>query len=96
MLQPSRPHSSLGYRIWRWQVPLHLEAPFGIGVIAIICSNGFLLFLRLIARAGWVQTIILTLIAAGILMLLSSALNLVLPAGILQEMFYDQLFWPLV
>ena len=72
--------------------------------VAIIALVGYFLalmiffvaFLRIVAKAGWLQTLLLTALAAVVLMALTSGLNLVLPEGLLQDRFYDQLFWPLV
>lgn len=72
--------------------------------VAIIALVGYFLalmiffvaFLRMVAKSGWLQTLLLTVLAAAILMTLTSALNLVLPEGLLQDRFYDHLFWPLV
>ncbi|WP_196259630.1 tripartite tricarboxylate transporter permease [Pelagibacterium limicola] len=52
----------------------------------------FVVFLRTMAKTSWVKTLLLTL-AAGIFMLtLARALNLVMPAGLLQAQF--NLPWP--
>ncbi len=56
----------------------------------------FVAFLRIVARAGWLQIALLTAAAAGILMALVGALNMVMPEGLLQRHFYDYLFWPLI
>ena len=53
----------------------------------------FLAFLRVVARCGWVQTILLTVAACGFILVLASSLNLIFPGGLLQDM-YD-LPWPL-
>lgn len=75
-----------------------------VGFVATIALVGyflavvtfFLVFLRTVAKAGWVQTLILTAMGAGLLLVMTSALNLILPEGLLQDMFYDSLPWPLV
>jgi len=53
----------------------------------------FLAFLRLVARCGWVQTLLLTAAACGFILVLASSLNLLFPGGLLQSL-YD-LPWPL-
>ena len=53
----------------------------------------FLAFLRVVARCGWVQTILLTAAACSFILVLASSLNLIFPGGLLQDM-YD-LPWPL-
>ncbi|WP_137127412.1 tripartite tricarboxylate transporter permease [Roseomonas sp. HF4] len=53
----------------------------------------FVAFLRVVARCGWVQTLLLTAAACGFLLILASSLNLIFPGGLLQE-HYD-LPWPL-
>lgn len=55
----------------------------------------FVAFLRIVARASWLQTVLLTVVASGLVLLLASALNMVMPAGLMQDYFYDYLFWPL-
>lgn len=55
----------------------------------------FILFLHFVAKTrGWV-TLILTAVAGVVLLTLASALNMVLPQGLLQEHLYDYLVWPL-
>lgn len=71
------------------------------GFIALVALVGFfaalvvffIIFLRVVARSSWVQTAMLTLGAAVFILVLVDALNLVLPSGLLQDM-YD-LPWPL-
>lgn len=53
----------------------------------------FLAFLRVVARCGWVQTLVLTASACGFLLILASSLNLIFPGGLLQDHF--DLPWPL-
>jgi TctA family transporter len=53
----------------------------------------FVAFLRVVARCGWLQTLLLTASACGFILILASSLNLVFPGGLLQE-HYD-LPWPL-
>lgn len=75
-----------------------------VGFVAAIALVGYFLavvlffvaFLRIVARSGWVQILLLTLMGAIILLILTSALNLILPEGLLQNHFYDRLPWPLV
>lgn len=75
-----------------------------VGFVATIAVVGYFLavvlffvaFLRLVAKSGWLQVLILTAAGAGLLMLMTSALNLTLPEGLLQQHFYDRLPWPLV
>ena len=56
----------------------------------------FVVFLRTIAKASWLQTLLLTLLGAAILLTMTWALNLLLPEGLLQRYFFDYLPWPLV
>lgn len=53
----------------------------------------FVAFLRVVARCGWAQTLLLTAAACGFLLILAHSLNLVFPGGLLQD-HYD-LPWPL-
>lgn len=53
----------------------------------------FLAFLRLVARCGWIETLLLTAAACGFILVLASSLNLLFPGGLLQSL-YD-LPWPL-
>jgi putative tricarboxylic transport membrane protein len=53
----------------------------------------FITFLRVIAKIGWAQTLVLTACAAAFVLVLASALNLVMPTGVLQA--YFDLPWPL-
>ncbi|MDO5614088.1 MAG: tripartite tricarboxylate transporter permease [Paracoccus sp. (in: a-proteobacteria)] len=53
----------------------------------------FVAFLRIVAKSGWLQIIALTALAVAILAALTSTLNLMLPAGLLQDQFYGQLPW---
>ncbi|MAN77730.1 tripartite tricarboxylate transporter permease [Pelagibacterium flavum] len=52
----------------------------------------FVTFLRTMAKASWLKTILLTLAAAIFMMVLARSLNLVMPAGFLQGQF--RLPWP--
>lgn len=52
----------------------------------------FLAFLRVVARCGWLQTVLLTAAACGFILILAHSLNLVFPGGLLQD-WYD-LPWP--
>ncbi len=52
----------------------------------------FVAFLRVVARCGWVQTLLLSVAACGFILLLASSLNLIFPGGLLQDS-YD-LPWP--
>ncbi|KMK65515.1 tripartite tricarboxylate transporter permease [Puniceibacterium sp. IMCC21224] len=71
------------------------------GFVALVGLLGFFLglvvffvaFLRNVARIGWVRTICLTLAACAAMLMLASAMNLVLPTGLLQH--YFDLPWPL-
>ena len=75
-----------------------------VGFVATIALVGYFLavvlffvaFLRLVAKSGWLQVLILTGMGAGLLLVMTSALNLTLPEGLLQQHFYDRLPWPLV
>ncbi len=53
----------------------------------------FVAFLRVVARCGWVQTLLLTAAACGFILILAHSLNLIFPGGLLQDR-YD-LPWPL-
>jgi len=53
----------------------------------------FLAFLRIVARCGWIQTLVLTAAACGFILILASSLNLLFPGGLLQE--HMDLPWPL-
>jgi putative tricarboxylic transport membrane protein len=53
----------------------------------------FLSFLRVFARCGWAQTLLLTACACGFVLVLAGSLSLIFPGGLLQE-HYD-LPWPL-
>ena len=53
----------------------------------------FLAFLRVVARCGWVQTLLLSGAACGFILVLAYMLNLIFPGGLLQD--YDDLPWPL-
>jgi TctA family transporter len=74
---------------------------WALGLLALTMLAGFfaalaiffLAFLRVVARCGWLQTILLTAAACGFLLILAHALNLIFPGGLLQEL-YD-LPWPL-
>lgn len=55
----------------------------------------FLVFLRLVAKANWLTTLLLTAAAGSLILVLASALNMVMPEGLLQQHFYQYLFWPL-
>ncbi|HCO56442.1 MAG TPA: hypothetical protein DIT93_15685 [Pelagibacterium sp.] len=52
----------------------------------------FVVFLRTMAKASWLKTILLTLAAAIFMMVLARSLNLVMPAGFLQGQF--RFPWP--
>jgi TctA family transporter len=66
-----------------------------IGVVGFIAALGlfFIAFLRVVARCGWGQALMLTAAALASAILFGWSLNLVFPGGLLQE-FYD-LPWPL-
>jgi hypothetical protein len=53
----------------------------------------FVAFLRVVARCGWLQTIVLTGCACGFILVMAYSLNLIFPGGLAQE-YYD-LPWPL-
>ena len=53
----------------------------------------FLAFLRIVARCGWLQTLLLSVAACGFILVLAHMLNLIFPGGLLQA-HYD-LPWPL-
>ncbi|MBB5690776.1 tripartite tricarboxylate transporter permease [Roseomonas alkaliterrae] len=53
----------------------------------------FIAFLRVVARCGWAQTLLLTAAACGFILILAHSLNLIFPGGLLQD-HYD-LPWPL-
>ena len=55
----------------------------------------FVAFLRIVGKSSWLQTLILTGAAAGLVMMLANSLNMVMPEGLLQEHYYQYLFWPL-
>ena len=55
----------------------------------------FVAFLRIVGKSSWLQTLILTAAAAGLVMVLANSLNMVMPEGLLQEHYYQYLFWPL-
>jgi hypothetical protein len=63
-----------------------------VGFFAALAAF-FLAFLRVVARCGWVQTILLTAAACGFILVLASSLNLIFPGGLLQDQF--DLPWPL-
>jgi putative tricarboxylic transport membrane protein len=63
-----------------------------VGFFAALASF-FLAFLRIVARCGWVQTLVLTGAACGFILILASSLNLIFPGGLLQE--HMDLPWPL-
>jgi putative tricarboxylic transport membrane protein len=62
-----------------------------IGFFAALIAF-FVAFLRIMAKTGWVKTLILTTAAAIFMLALAWALNLVMPAGLLQG--YYRLPWP--
>jgi TctA family transporter len=72
-----------------------------IGMVAGVALVGFflalvaffILFLRIMARCSYLQIAILTAAAAGSILVLANALNLVFPGGLLQEMY--NLPWPI-
>lgn len=73
-----------------------------LGLLALTALTGFfialnvffLAFLRLEAKESWVKTIVLTLLADGMLMFLSWLMTLDLPWGLLQHQIID-LPWPI-
>jgi putative tricarboxylic transport membrane protein len=79
-----------------WNVILWLA-----GFLAAVALVGFFIalvgffvaFLRVMARTSWTQTLLLTVAAVAFILVLSSALNLVFPGGLLQDAY--RLPWPL-
>lgn len=70
-----------------------------VGLIALVgyfiaIMVFFLVFLHFVAKTRWWVTLLLTALAATILLTLASALNLLLPQGVLQNYFYEYLRWP--
>ena len=63
-----------------------------VGFFAALAAF-FVAFLRVVARCGWVQTLLLSGAACGFILILAASLNLIFPGGLLQE-YYD-LPWPL-
>jgi len=63
-----------------------------VGFFAALATF-FVAFLRVVARCGWVQTLLLTGAACGFILILASSLNLLFPGGLLQE--HMDLPWPL-
>lgn len=71
-----------------------------VGAIALVgyflaLMAFFVIFLRVVAKCGWLQILALTAAAAAVILTMAYSLNLVLPEGLLQDRFYDQLVWPL-
>lgn len=56
----------------------------------------FIAFMRRIAKASWLLTAVLTAVAVTTVLTLGSVLNMHMPTGLLQEIFHDDLPWPLV
>ncbi|MGQ7792601.1 tripartite tricarboxylate transporter permease [Faunimonas sp. B44] len=54
----------------------------------------FVAFLRIVSKASWLMTIVLTLLAIAMLLTLANGLSLVFPGGLLQG-YYPDLPWPL-
>ena len=71
-----------------------LLAGTALGVVGFFAAlvGFFLVFLRVIAKSSWIQALLLTAGAAGLMLGLANVLNLVFPGGLLQE-YYD-LPWP--
>jgi len=65
-----------------------------IGLVGFFAAlvGFFMVFLRVVAKSSWVQSVALTAGAAGLMLVLANALNLVFPGGLLQE--YFDLPWP--
>ena len=59
----------------RWNSMVHLRPNS-------LFATFFLAFLRVVARCGWVQTILLTSAACGFILVLASSLNLIFPGGL--------------
>lgn len=68
-------------------------AAIGLVGFSVALVVFFISFLRVIAKTGWVQTLVLTACAAAFVLVLAWALNLVMPSGLLQA--YVDLPWPL-
>lgn len=68
-----------------------------IGVVGFTLAliGFFLAFLRIVAKSSWLQAIVLTAAAVGLVLVLTSILYMNLPGGVLQHYFYNQLVWPL-
>ena len=54
----------------------------------------FVAFLKVVARSGWLRTVILTALALGILLFITGIFNMQLPRGLLQEQV-QTLPWPI-
>ncbi|MET3923910.1 tripartite tricarboxylate transporter permease [Devosia sp. 2618] len=55
----------------------------------------FIAFLRIVGKLNWWRTAALTAVAAAVVLTLASALNMIMPEGLLQDYFYQYLPWPL-
>jgi putative tricarboxylic transport membrane protein len=73
-----------------------------VGFVALIGLLGYFLalivffmtFTRVVAKTSWLTSAMLTAGAAAMIMVLTWALNMQMPYGLLQEYFYDSLVWP--
>ncbi|MCW5708807.1 MAG: tripartite tricarboxylate transporter permease [Shinella sp.] len=82
--------------LWRfvgWLVGF--VAAIGLVGFTLALIGFFVAFLKIVARSSWLQTLVLTAAAVGLVLLLTSILHMNLPGGLLQNQFYDQLVWPL-
>ncbi|WP_432349635.1 tripartite tricarboxylate transporter permease [Shinella yambaruensis] len=82
--------------LWRfvgWLVGF--VAAIGLVGFTLALIGFFVAFLKVVARSSWLQTLVLTAAAVGLVLLLTSILHMNLPGGLLQNQFYDQLVWPL-
>jgi TctA family transporter len=82
--------------LWRfvgWLVGF--VAAIGLVGFTLALIGFFVAFLRIVGKSSWLQTLVLTGAAVGLVLLLTSILHMNLPGGLLQNQFYDQLVWPL-
>lgn len=82
--------------LWRfvgWLVGF--VAAIGLVGFTLALIGFFVAFLKIVGKSSWLQTLVLTGAAVGLVLLLTSILHMNLPGGLLQNQFYDQLVWPL-
>lgn len=91
--QDSGPDNGSLWRFVGWLVGF--VAAIGLLGFTLALIGFFLAFLRIVAKAGWLQVVILTAAAVGFVLMLTSVLYMILPGGLLQHYFYDSLVWPL-